>query len=101
MSSYLRILSVIPFRWFWVGFTGSVTGDAMTRVALTWFVYERTHSPAALGWLMVFYTGPIVVGGLLAGALLDRYDRRLVMIADNLIRGFAVALIPVLALLNA
>jgi MFS family permease len=73
-----------------------VLGDAMTRVALTWFVYETTRSAEALGWLMLCYTGPIIVGGLIAGSLLDRFDRRAVMLADNLVRGGAVALIPVL-----
>jgi MFS family permease len=45
---------------------------------------------------MLCYTGPVVGGGLLAGSLLDRFDRRAVMVADNLIRGAAVALVPVL-----
>jgi MFS family permease len=46
---------------------------------------------------MLCYTGPVVVGGLVAGALLDRYDRRRVMLVDNLVRGTAVALVPVLS----
>ena len=79
---------------FWGGFTFSALGDAMTRVALTWYVYELTQSAEALGWLMVCYTGPIIVGGLAAGTLLDRFDRRRVMVWDNVIRGLAVASIP-------
>ena len=39
-----------PFRRFWLGYTGSLLGDAMTRVALVWFVYERTRSATAVGW---------------------------------------------------
>jgi MFS family permease len=66
-------------------------------VALAWLVYDLTRSAAALGWLMVCYTGPIVVGGFFAGWLLDRFDRRVVMIADNLIRGGTMALVPILA----
>jgi MFS family permease len=93
---YRQIFQNRSFRLFWSGFSFSVLGDAMTRVALIWFVYETTESAEALGWLMLWYTGPIVVGGLLAGSLLDRFDRRKVMIADNVVRGAAVALVPLL-----
>lgn len=96
-DSYRDIFAVRPFRRFWIGFTVSVIGDALSRVALTWFVYELTGSAEALGLLMLCYTGPIVVGGLIAGSLLDRFDRRRVMIADNVARGLAVAAIPLLA----
>lgn len=96
MNSYRRIFRNLPFRRFWLGSTFSVLGDAMTRVALTWFVYETTHSAEALGLLLLCYTGPIVVGGLIAGWLLDRFERRKVMLIDNLIRGVAVASLPVL-----
>src|SRR5262245_6253350 len=86
-QAYWEIFRTGAFRRFWAGFTFSVVGDAMTRVALAWLVYSMTRSAAALAWLMVCYTGPIVIGGLAAGWLLDRFDRRMVMIADNLIRG--------------
>jgi len=93
---YRQIFQNRSFRLFWSGFSFSVLGDAMTRVALTWFVYETTRSAEALGWLMICYTGPIIVGGLLAGSLLDRFDRRRVMVVDNVVRGAAVASIPLL-----
>jgi MFS family permease len=96
LGRYRDILTRPSFRWFWIGFTLSEIGDVVTRVALTWFVYEQTRSPEALGWLAFWYTGPVIVGGLVAGPLLDRFDRRRVMIADNALRGVAVALIPLL-----
>jgi len=68
----------------------------MTRVALTWFVWESTHSAQALGLLTLFYIGPVVFGGLVAGWLLDRFDRRKVILIDNLIRGAVVSVIPLL-----
>jgi MFS family permease len=95
-AAYRQLLGIRPFRLFWLGFTFSVLGDALTRVAFTWFVYDLTHSAEALGLLMLCYTAPIIVGGLIAGSLLDRFDRRTVMIADNVVRGTAVALVPLL-----
>lgn len=96
LAGYQRIFRIRPFRLFWIGFALSAFGDAMTRVALTWLVYEETGSGRSLGYLMLAYTGPILVGGLLAGWLLDRFDRRKVMLIDNAIRCVAVALIPLL-----
>src|SRR5690349_899526 len=93
---YEQIFRHRSFRLFWGGFTFSVLGDTISRVALTWFVYQTTRSAEALGWLMLCYTGPVIVGGLVAGPLLDRFDRRTVMVVDNLVRGVAVALIPLL-----
>ncbi|HET8844102.1 MAG TPA: MFS transporter [Ktedonobacteraceae bacterium] len=99
-EKYRDIFHLVSFREFWLGFTFSAVGDAMTRVALIWFVYQFTHSPQAVGWLLLCYTGPVVLGGFFAGSLLDRFDRRMVMLFDNVIRGSAIALIPLLSFLG-
>jgi MFS family permease len=96
VNPYSELFRSRPFARFWTGFTISALGDAMTRVALVWFVYQATKSPEAVGILLLCYTGPVLIGGLLAGYLLDRFDRGRVMLLDNLIRGLAVALIPLL-----
>src|SRR5215813_9119635 len=94
---YREIFRNHAFRRFWLGFTVSELGDAMTKVALIWYVLQATRSPQAVGVLLLCYTGPVLVGGLVAGTLLDRFERRRVMLADNLVRGVAVALIPLLS----
>ena len=96
IANYRQAFQFRSFRLFWLGFTVSVLGDAMTLTALTWFVYETTNSAKALGLLTLFYTGPVIFGGILAGWLLDRFDRRHVILADSLIRGVVVAFIPLL-----
>jgi MFS family permease len=76
-------------------------GDAFTRVAFTWFVYEQTKSATAVALLMIFYMGPLVVGGFCAGWALDRFDRFQVMIVDSLVRGAAIGIVPLLYLFDA
>jgi len=95
-ASYRQVFAYHSFRNYWVGFSLSYLGDTISRVALTWFVYESTHSPEALGLLSLFYTGPVILGGLVAGWLLDRFDRRRVMMADSLLRAAIFMLIPIL-----
>jgi MFS family permease len=100
LQRYQEIFRFRAFRLFWLGFTFSALGDVATRVALTWYVFEKTNSPAALGLLALTYTGPIIISGLFVGTILDRFDRRTVMIVDNLIRGAVMALIPLLHFLG-
>jgi hypothetical protein len=42
VTAYLTLLSDRRFLAFWGGFTISATGDAMTRVALVWYVLDKT-----------------------------------------------------------
>jgi MFS family permease len=92
--TYRQLFQIRSFRNFWLGYSVSILGDALSRVALTWFVYETTRSAQALGWLTLWYTGPVIVGGLLAGWLLDRFDRRQVLLVDNLLRAGVMLLVP-------
>lgn len=87
-------LADAQFRRFWLGFVFSNIGDAMSRVALTWYVWEQTRSAQALGLLTFAYAAPVLIGGLVAGGLLDRYGPRKVMVLDNVLRGCAVLTIP-------
>jgi len=101
LHRYRGILAIPGFRLFWSTFTLSALGDSVTRFALTWYVWETTHSAQALGLLAFLYTAPVLAGGLIAGWLLDRFGSSRVMAADNLVRGAAVAAIPALHLLGA
>jgi MFS family permease len=44
--------------------------------------------------LGICYTAPVLLGGLAVGPLLDRFDKRMVLIADCLLRAIAVASVP-------
>lgn len=96
MKQYLDLLSDKKFGLLWLGATISVLGDGLTWTALVWLVYEMTGSAKDVGLLVIVYTAPVIVGGPLAGYLLDRFDRRIVLLADNLIRGATMACIPLL-----
>ncbi|MEU6788553.1 MFS transporter [Nonomuraea angiospora] len=95
MSTYLSLLkNRRDFRSLWLGASVSVVGDSMTFVALTWLVLAQPGGTAKLGFLAVCYTAPVVVGGLVAGPLLDRFDKRAALITDSVLRGVAVGSIP-------
>jgi MFS family permease len=96
MKRYLTTLGYRDFRLLWTGMTLSAVGDSMSLVALLWLVYQTTGSVRQLGWFVATYTAPVAVGGLVAGSVLDRFDRRAVLLVDNLIRGAAFATVPLL-----
>jgi MFS family permease len=96
VNRYRATLAHRDFRLLWSGMTLSALGDSMSLVALLWLVYQASGSAGQLGWFVVAYTAPVAVGGLVAGSILDRFDRRAVLLADNLIRGAAFAVVPLL-----
>jgi MFS family permease len=97
VRSYLAALSERDFRRLWLGASLSLLGDGMTFVALAWLVLDRPGGTGQLGLLAVCYTAPVLLGGLAVGPLLDRFDKRAVLAADSLVRGAAVASVPLTA----
>jgi hypothetical protein len=61
----------------------------MQGVAVGWELYERTHSALALGLVGLAQVIPMILFFLPAGHLVDRYDRRKVMMAS--LAGIAAA----------
>jgi MFS family permease len=101
MSIRRALRSERGFGVFWLGFSMSVLGDAITRTTLVWYVLDLTGSSVSLGWLSFCFTAPVVVGGMAAGWLLDRYDRRTIMAIDSLAKSLVVVSVPVLAAMGA
>ena len=97
MNRYRHLLAKRDFALLWGGATVSALGDGMSFVALVWLIIERGGTPAEVGWLAAVYTAPVIVGGIAAGVILDRFDRRRVIAADNVIRGLAIASVPLAA----
>ncbi|NGQ97290.1 MFS transporter [Brevibacillus sp. SYP-B805] len=75
------------FRWYWTGLFLSGLGDQFGWLALTWFVMKKTGSSVAMGGVVLTYFWSQVAAGLVAGVLLDRFERRNLIIMDNLLRG--------------
>lgn len=100
MRSYLTVLRHAGFRRLWLGATVSAVGDGMTFVALSWLVLAQPDGTSRLGLLGVCYTAPVLVGGLLVGAVLDRFDKRVVLVVDSVLRAAAVAAIPLTSVLG-
>jgi MFS family permease len=101
MKSLLRALRHRPFAWLWSGQTISRLGDDFYRIALVWWVLQKTGSAVVMGTVLIFTTAPMLLFLLLGGALVDRLPRLPLMLISDIVRGAAVGLMAVLAFADA
>ena len=79
------------YRYTWMGQVVSDIGDWFNNIAVFALVMEKSGSGLVVTGVMLSRAIPAVVAGPIAGVLLDRFDRKRIMIASDLIRA-AVAL---------
>jgi MFS family permease len=94
----LRPLRVRDFAFLWIGLTVSFIGDGVYIIAIAWQTYDLSNSPSALAAVGIAWSLPQVVLVLISGVLSDRVDRRLLMIAGDVIRGVAIATIGIMSI---
>ena len=88
------------FLRLWLGQTVSSVGSGIVKLAAPLLVLALTESSAMAGLVGGALTFPMVILGLPAGALVDRWDRRRVMIVCDVLRSLAVASVPLAWLLG-
>jgi MFS family permease len=86
------------FRLLWIGMSVSLLGDGVLLVALAWQVYTLSGTPSAMSVVGVALAAPQIALVLVGGVVSDRFDRRKVMLASDLVRGGCLAVLAVLAL---
>ena len=74
----------------------SLTGSAMTYVALPWFVLATTGSTAKMGWVLAAEMAPIAVFGVPAGVLISKLGGKRTMLLCDAARGPLMLVIPIL-----
>lgn len=82
------------FRLYFIGQATSILGSWIQQVALSWLVYRITGSTALLGLTAFASLAPQLFVGPLAGAWIDRHDKRRILITVELLLGlqaFALA----------
>lgn len=105
-ASFREVFAVGEFRALWSAELLSVLGDQLTRVALSVLVFDRTRSAGLTALTYALTYLPDLIGGPLLSGLADRFPRRRVMVASDLVRAALIALmavpavpLPILALL--
>ena len=87
------------FRAFWLAQTLSVAGDSFSLIAVPLLVLHTTGSVALMGLLTGVAGVATVLAGLVAGVVVDRTDRRRLLIGCDLARCLLLTTVPLAWLL--
>ncbi len=95
MARFRELLTNKNFIFLWLGQVISNFGDRLNQMALVALVYQSNPgSEIALAKLISFTIIPVFIIGPIAGAWVDRFDKRNIMIVSDIIRGLLVVSIP-------
>jgi len=94
LSSYISLLRTNRnFRLLFIGQTISQLGDWFNAVAIFALLLDLTGSATAVAWMMIVQFLPVAIVGPIAGVVVDRVDRRRLMIVTDLLRGVLILLL--------
>jgi MFS family permease len=85
------------FQLLWAGQFVSQLGDRLAALAFPWLVYKATGSTLGTGAVFALYTLPWVLLGAFSGVVVDRVDKRRLMIAMDVLRALLILSVPFLA----
>lgn len=85
----------------WSGQVVSVVGTGASQIVYPLLILALTNSPAAAGVAAALASVPYIIFSLPAGALIDRWDRKRVMIYCDIGRALTLASIPIALVFHA
>ncbi len=87
-----------PFLLLWLSQLATQVGGNMVLFGLTIIVSDATGSSTAVSLLIISYLAPAVLFSAAAGVYVDRYDRRVILLATNVARAAVYAVTFFIAL---
>jgi MFS family permease len=91
------ILRQRPLRLVFTANVISMLGSGMNSAAVAWYILQVTHSEVALGTLIALQTVPAMLMMPFTGVIIDREDRRRLVMALDAARGIIILAVAVLA----
>ncbi|HEX3153526.1 MAG TPA: MFS transporter [Candidatus Angelobacter sp.] len=75
----------------------SMVGSGLNSAGVTWFLLQKTHSEMALGTLLMLQTIPAMIMLPFTGVMIDREDRRRLLMLLDAARGLVILVVAILA----
>ncbi|MDD3352998.1 MFS transporter [Zoogloea sp.] len=100
MPSLLRALNSRNYRIYFAGQLVSLAGTWMQQIAMVWLAYRLTGSALMLGAVGFATQIPILVFGALGGVITDRFDKRRLLMATQILSLLQALLLALLAWLG-
>ena len=95
-----EILGRRPLRYVFAANVISMLGSGMNSAAVAWYILEATHSEMALGTFAVLQTVPAMLMLPFTGVIIDREDRRILVMWLDALRAVIIVAVAVLAFLH-
>ena len=86
-STVRKPVGMAAFIVIWLGQIVSVLASSMSQFALSIWMYQQTESATAMGLMQVFFITPFLLMSPIAGVMVDRYNRKLMMMVSDLAAG--------------
>src|SRR5579871_295667 len=86
-----------PLRFVFAANLISMVGSGMNSAAVAWYILEATHSETALGTFAVLQTIPAMLMLPFTGVIIDREDRRVLVMWLDAIRAVIIVAVAILA----
>lgn len=93
MTQKTRPTGMLAFTIVWIGQVVSLLGSAMTWFAFTIWAWQTTGEATVLALVGFFSFGPTLLLSPIAGVLVDRWNRKLVMMVSDLASGLATIVV--------
>jgi len=93
----LSILERRPLRFVFAANMISMLGSGMNSAAVAWTILQKTHSEMALGTFAVLQTIPAMLMLPFTGVIIDREDRRRLVMMLDAARAIVIVIVAVLA----
>jgi len=98
LKYYVRTILQKPgLRFVFLANLVSMLGSGMNSAAVAWFILQTTHSEIALGMFAVLQTLPALVLLPFTGVLIDREDRRRLVMVLDVARAVVILVVAILA----
>ena len=91
-------LSLPDYRRYWLSRVATTIATQIQVVAVGWQMYEITGSALALGLVGLFQFAPALLLIMVVGPIVDRYDRRRILMLCRLVQGGAALSLAVASL---
>src|SRR5450755_864919 len=94
------ILGQRPLRFVFAANVISMLGSGMNAAAVAWYILQATHSEVALGTFAVLQTIPALLMLPFTGVIIDREDRRRLVMLLDAIRAVIILTVSILAFMG-
>ena len=95
-----KILGHRGLRLIFIANMVSMLGSGLNATGVIWHIFQRTHSEMNLAWLVMLQTVPGILLLPFTGAMIDREDRRWLVMWLDALRGILIAVVMVLVFMH-